>query len=229
MSSYFSDFISLLYPDICLACGNSMVKGEEVICIHCIMNLPKTNFHLDPINPIIKHFWGKVPVHAATAYYFFNKGEKVQQLIHALKYQGKPEVGHKIGRMLGADLKSSILYNDVETIIPVPLHSDKLRKRGYNQSEQLAIGLADAFNTSCANLLQRTKYTETQTRKHRFERFENVNKVFEVNDPPALYNKHILLVDDVITTGSTLAACAEELLKVSGTKVSIAAMAYAVK
>ena len=229
MFSFFGDFVSLLYPDICLACGHSMVKGEEVICIRCMMHLPKTNFHLDPINPIIKHFWGKVPVHAATAYYYFHKGEKVQHLIHALKYQGKPEVGHKIGRMLGAELKASELYKDVETIIPVPLHTDKLRKRGYNQSEQLAIGMAEAYKTSSVNLLHRTKHTETQTRKHRFERYENVNKVFEVNDPPALYNKHILLVDDVITTGSTLVACAEELLKVSGTKVSIAAMAYAAR
>lgn len=229
MFSYLDDFIALLYPDICMACGNSMVKGEEVICIRCIMNLPKTNFHLDPINPIIKHFWGKVPVHAATAFYYFHKGEKVQRLIHALKYQGKPEVGHKIGRMLGAELQSSELYKDVEAIIPVPLHADKLRKRGYNQSEALATGMAEAYNTRCVNLLQRTKYTDTQTRKHRFERFENVNKVFEVKDPPALYHKHILLVDDVITTGSTLMACAEELLKVKGTKVSIAAMAYAAK
>ena len=229
MLSLFSDFISLLYPDICLACGNSMVKGEEVICIRCIMNLPKTNFHLEPINPIIKHFWGKVPVHAATAYYYFHKGEKVQHLIHALKYQGKPEVGHKIGRMLGTELKLSELYKDVEAIIPVPLHADKLRLRGYNQSEQLAIGMEEAFSLHCSDGLQRTKHTETQTRKHRFERFENVDKVFEVKDPPALYNKHILLVDDVITTGSTLVACADELLKVKGSKVSIAAMAYAAR
>ncbi len=229
MFSFFGDFVSLLYPDICRACGNSMVKGEEVICLSCIMHLPRTNFHLDPINPVIKHFWGKVPVEAATAYYYFNKGEKVQQLIHALKYKGKPEVGHKIGRMLGIDLQASALYKNVETIVPVPLHINKIRIRGYNQSEQIAIGLADAYKTTCSNLLQRRRHTETQTRKHRFERFENVNRVFEVINADLLINKHILLVDDVITTGSTLVSCAEELLKVKGVRVSIAAMAYAAR
>ena len=229
MPSYFSDFISLLYPDICLSCGGTMVKGEEVVCIRCMMQLPKTNFHLDAINPIIKHFWGKVPVHAATAYYFFNKGEKVQELIHALKYRNKPEVGHKIGRLLGYDLKASTLFKDIEAIVPVPLHANKIAIRGYNQSEQLAIGLVEAYNISCTNLLIRNKHTETQTHKHRFERFVNVNSVFEINNMESAVNKHILLVDDVITTGSTLVACAEELLKIRGVRVSIAAMAYASK
>lgn len=229
MLSFIHDFISLIYPDLCQACGQSLLKGEEIICIRCQLQLPRTNFHRDAINPIIKHFWGKVPVHAATAYYFFYKGEKVQHLIHQLKYKGRPEVGVKVGQLLGNDLKQSELYKDVDVIVPVPLHDDKLRVRGYNQAEEIAKGLAQSYKVKSENLIVRTKHTDTQTRKHRYERYQNVDKVFAVNEEKEIYDKHILLVDDVITTGSTLTACAEELLRVKGTKVSIAAMAYAAK
>ena len=229
MLSFIHDFISLIYPDLCQACGQSLLKGEEIICIRCQLQLPRTNFHRDAINPIIKHFWGKVPVHAATAYYFFYKGEKVQHLIHQLKYKGRPEVGMKVGQLLGNDLKQSELYKDVDVIVPVPLHDDKLRVRGYNQAEEIAKGLAQSYKLKSENLIVRTKHTDTQTRKHRYERYQNVDKVFAVNEEKEIYNKHILLVDDVITTGSTLTACAEELLRIKGTKVSIAAMAYAAK
>jgi len=229
MLSFIHDFISLIYPDLCQACGQSLLKGEEIICIRCQLQLPRTNFHRDAINPIIKHFWGKVPVHAATAYYFFYKGEKVQHLIHQLKYKGRPEVGVKVGQLLGNDLKQSELYKDVDVIVPVPLHDDKLRVRGYNQAEEIAKGLAQSYKLKSENLIVRTKHTDTQTRKHRYERYQNVDKVFAVNEEKEIYNKHILLVDDVITTGSTLTACAEELLRIKGTKVSIAAMAYAAK
>jgi ComF family protein len=227
MHSFISDFISLIYPDLCQACGDSLLKGEEVICIRCQLQLPRTNFHQHAINPIIKHFWGKVPVHAATAYYFFYKGEKVQRLIHQLKYKGHPEVGVKVGRLLGHDLKKSDLFHDVDVIVPVPLHTDKLRIRGYNQSEQIALGLSEAYQVKSSNLIERIRHTETQTRKHRYERYQNVDRVFTVTEEKEVYRKHVLLVDDVITTGSTLTACAEELLKVDGTKVSVAAMAYA--
>ncbi len=229
MLSFINDFISLIYPDLCQACGYPLLKGEEVICIRCQLQLPRTNFHKEPINPIIKHFWGKVPVHAATAYYFFNKGEKVQHLIHQLKYKNAPAVGIKVGRLFGNELKQSELFKNVDVIVPVPLHADKLRMRGYNQSEQIALGLSEAYEVKSANLVTRLKHTETQTRKHRYQRYQNVNKVFTVSEEQEVYRKHVLLVDDVITTGSTLVACAEELLKIEGTKVSVAAMAYAAK
>jgi len=135
----------------------------------------------------------------------------------------------KVGQLLGNDLKQSELYKDVDVIVPVPLHDDKLRVRGYNQAEEIAKGLAQSYKVESENLIVRTKHTDTQTRKHRYERYQNVDKVFAVNEEKEIYNKHILLVDDVITTGSTLTACAEELLRIKGTKVSIAAMAYAAK
>ena len=177
---------------------------------------------------MIKHFWGKVNVQAASAYYYFSKGEKVQHLIHQLKYQGKKEVGNFVGEACGIDLKQSELFASAEIVVPVPLHASKLRKRGYNQSDFFGQGLSTSMHIPfSADALKRNLATETQTRKHRYERFENVNRVFEISKPELLQGKHVLLVDDVVTTGSTLAACAEAILELPGTKVSIAAMAYA--
>lgn len=227
VKKYFLGLFDLFYPSLCLACGNNLFNGEETLCVRCLSNLPKTNFHSEPVNPVIKHFWGKVPVHSATAYYHFHKGDKVQKLIHQLKYKNHPEIGVKVGKMLGNDLAESSLFNTVEMVMPVPLHANKLRMRGYNQSEQLARGIAAALGVSYDDSLQRNKHTATQTKKHRYERFENVNSVFEIRNAAKLTNKHILIVDDVITTGSTLVACAEELLRLQHTKVSVAAMAYA--
>jgi ComF family protein len=202
--------------------------GEKCLCTSCRFHLPKTNFHLEGVNPIIKHFWGKVKVEAAASYFLFTKGEKVQHLIHQLKYRKRKDIGVFLGELYGYDLRKSEIFSSVDVIIPVPLHPKKLRKRGYNQSECFAEGLSQSLKVPYdVRTLKRKKETQTQTRKHRFERFENVNNVFTVNKPEQIKDKHILLVDDVITTGSTLVACAEALLDVPGTKVSIAAIAYA--
>jgi len=227
LTNYLSDLRKFFYPQICLSCTSSLFAGEEVLCLRCQKKLPRTNFHLDPINPIIKKFWGKVPVKAATAFYHFAKGSKVQHLIHELKYKKHPEVGVKIGKLMGNELLESEWFTDLDLIVPVPLHPDKERTRGYNQSAAFAAGLALTLGIAAApQLLQRTKYTSTQTRKQRFERFENVDRVFTIKSISELRNKNILLVDDVITTGSTLTACAETLLEIPGTTVSIAAIAH---
>ena len=227
LTNYLSDLRKFFYPQICLSCTSSLFAGEEVLCLRCQKKLPRTNFHLDPINPIIKKFWGKVPVKAATAFYHFAKGSKVQHLIHELKYKKHPEVGVKIGKLMGNELLESEWFTDLDLIVPVPLHPDKERTRGYNQSAAFAAGLALTLGIAAApQLLQRTKYTSTQTRKQRFERFENVDRVFTIKSVSELRNKNILLVDDVITTGSTLTACAETLLEIPGTTVSIAAIAH---
>ena len=197
-----------------------------MLCLKCQKKLPRTNFHLDPINPVIKQFWGKVPVKAATAFYHFTKGSKVQHLIHQLKYKQHPEVGIKIGKLMGNDLLQSKWFTDLDIVIPVPLHRDKERTRGYNQAAVFATGLALTLGiTSSQENLHRTKFTSTQTKKHRFERFENVHQVFMIADKVQFKNKNVLLVDDVITTGSTLTACAETILEIPGTSVSIAAIA----
>ncbi len=228
--SYVSDFFSLLYPRLCLACGNSLFKHEQVLCTQCLFDLPKTNYHKVPDNPLDKIFWGRVPVFRTAALYFFVKGGKVQHLVHQLKYKGMKEAGIYPGKLLGKELMLEQDFKNIDAIIPVPLHWKKFKKRGYNQSEQFAIGLSESTGIPIdTTSFIRSVATETQTRKTRFARFENVKEIFKVTDVSKLSNKHILLVDDVITTGSTLESCANILLTVPGLKVSIAAIAYAVE
>ncbi len=225
----FSDFISLLYPRLCMACGNSLFRHEQVLCTQCLLELPKTNFHRFPDSPLDKVFWGRVPIERTAAMYYFSKGGKVQHLIHQLKYKGQREVGIYIGKLLGKDLTEEPDFLKIDAIIPVPLHLSKLRKRGYNQSEQFAHGLAESMGIAVdTTSFIRARATETQTKKSRFARYENVKEIFRIADPESITNKHILLVDDVITTGSTLESCAVMLLTVPGVRVSVAAMAYAV-
>lgn len=220
------DLLWLLYPELCAACSRPLFRGEECICTFCRYKLPKTHFHELKENPVVKHFWGKIPVRHATSYYHFSKGEKVQKLIHQLKYKGRQDVGVFIGRSMGIELRDWLKQSDL--IIPVPLHSDRLRKRGYNQSECFADGLAEGSGLPVnTRSLIRSKATETQTAKHRFERYMNMENVFTVKEPEAVYSKKILLVDDVITTGSTLISCAEKLIASGAASINIAAIAAA--
>ncbi len=228
MFSWINDFINLFYPEVCAACNNGLYKGETIICTHCLYHLPKTNFHKTAENPVEKQFWGKVPVDSATALYYFNKGARVQQLIHRLKYHGEKDVGVFAGRILGGELIKDERFVKVNQIVPVPLHASKLRSRGFNQADYFGKGLSDAMAVPfVADFLVRGKATATQTHKSRFERFENVNRLFVVNRKYAPEPYHFLLVDDVITTGSTLSSCAAALLELPGAKVSIATIAYA--
>jgi ComF family protein len=226
--SLLSDLLWLVYPNICASCNRSLNAGEICICTWCRLHLPKTDYHKEKDNPVVKQFWGKTQLEAAAAAYHFGKGEKVQQLIHNLKYKGRKDIGVFLGTLYGESLKNVEPFSIAEIIIPVPLHIKKLRKRGYNQSECFAEGLSKAMNIPFeSKAVERVIDTDSQTRKHRYQRFENVNRVFEVKQPKAIQGKHVLLVDDVITTGSTLSACAESLLQVPGTKVSIATIANA--
>jgi ComF family protein len=219
--------LRLFSPRLCAACDEPLMQNEHVFCILCRYEFPRTNYHLDPENEIAKTFWGRVPIRYATAYFYFRKGGRVQHAIHNLKYNGQKEIGYEIGRMIGRDLLGSS-FAEVDLIVAVPLHKTKMRKRGYNQSEYIANGIADAMCKPTNHItLYRTMNTKTQTRKHRYERWTSVEDVFALRNPENLANKHILLVDDVITTGATLEACATTLLMAENVVVSIVAAAMA--
>ncbi|MBL7884671.1 MAG: ComF family protein [Bacteroidia bacterium] len=222
------DFFALIYPKICLSCGKNLFKNEQSICTYCNYHLPKTNYHLDNDNPIEKIFWGRTIIFAASAFCNFGKGGKVQHLMHQLKYKGQKELGVTLGKLYGYDLKKSERFNSVDVIIPVPLHVKKIRKRGYNQSALFAEGLSKSMNVPTDfNVLYRVVESETQTKKSRFSRWQNVETIFQLKDKERLKGKHILLVDDVITTGATIEACAQTLQQIQDVKISVATIAYA--
>ena len=221
-------FFGLIYPELCEACGESLNSDEKTFCLSCLYHLPRTNYWNEDKNPLEQMFWGRVKLEHVCALFFFGKGSRYRNLLHKLKYKGQTEIGVKLGQQLGQELKISSLYDSINVIVPVPLHPKKLYKRGYNQSEQIAKGIAQAtgweLNTTA---LIRNVFTETQTRKTKMERWENVAEVFSVKMPEELKNKHILLVDDVLTTGATIEACVARLLEVEGCKISVATLAVA--
>ena len=222
-----NDFFNLIFPKICFACNGVLLKHEDVICTSCQFSLPKTNYHLNKENPLTKVFWGRVDVQHVAAFYFFKKKGRVQNLLHQLKYKGAKEVGERIGEMYGLDLLKSKWIKSIDCIIPVPLHPKKLRKRGYNQSEYFARGLSKSTKKGLeTTILYRNKHSDTQTKKSRFNRWENVSEIFSINNSEQIIGKHILLVDDVVTTGATLEACVKALLNVD-CKVSIVTIASA--
>lgn len=228
ISSWGRDLLGLLFPNLCNACGASLFQGEKLICTKCLFDLPFTDYHLYQENKVMKQLWGRVPLNAAMALLYFRKAAKAQRLIHSLKYNGKTDVGILLGGMIGERLKLNLMYSDIDFIVPVPLHHQKLRSRGYNQSSFIAEGIAQTINIPFKEeILIRTVSTESQTRKNRFSRYENMKAVFKVAEKDKITGKHILLVDDVVTTGATLEACANTLLVQGALKVSIAALAFA--
>ncbi len=224
----FQDLIGLLYPNLCLACSEEPPVQHEVICVKCQLNLPKTNFHLEKDNPFTERFWGRISLESGAALYHFVKGGRVQELLHRLKYEGKREIGIKLGEWYGQQLLESIHFKNVDLIVPVPLHPRKERLRGYNQAAMFAQGIASTMGKIwLKDGLLRQIFTETQTQKSRDERLKNVAEVFAIGNVKKLENKHILLVDDVMTTGATMEACGLKLLAVPGTKLSMATLAIA--
>ena len=222
------NFISIFYPRSCVACGNALMQNESHFCLSCLMQLPETNYHLMENSPLDNIFMGRVPVEKVSSMLFYKKGNKVQHILHALKYKGDKEVGRFLGEIYGKQLLQSVYYQSVDCIIPIPLHPDKLRKRGYNQSEWIAMGLSRSMNIPyLTEVLLRSEFTETQTKKSRFNRWENVKGVFITADTEKLQGKHVLVCDDVLTTGATMEAAIMKLRKIEGVRVSVATLACA--
>jgi ComF family protein len=227
ISALFTDLLELFYPDLCITCGDRLVSQEKYVCFNCWSDLPLSRFHRDPENPVARLLWGRVNIESAASYFHYRKGSKYQKLIHFIKYKGLKELGQEAGMRFGRDLKEAPLFSGIDCIVPVPLHPRKQKKRGYNQSEWIARGVSAAMGKSLVNgNLIRNRDSSTQTRKSRFERWQNVEDIFEVLRPHEFSGSHILLVDDVVTTGSTLEACAFQLLKAENTKVSAATLAF---
>lgn len=230
LAVYLDDFLSLVYPRLCYACGQPLFANEEVICFPCRNELPQTRYHEQPDNPAAQVFWGRCRLEAVAGYYFFRRGGRVQHLLHALKYHRAPEIGVFTGKLYGHQLKNAVGFSHASCVIPVPLHPKKQQLRGYNQSEMFARGLSESMGIPVnTHSLIRTVASATQTRKSRFKRWENVKTIFALGDASEIRNQHILLVDDVITTGATIEACANVLSHVEGLTISVASIAIAGK
>jgi ComF family protein len=223
------DFISLLLPRICYGCGNHLLRNENVICTECHVFMPQTGYHTQPGNPVEQLFWGRCLIRKAAAFSFYSRGSRIRKLIHNLKYNGIKEIGIELGSIYGVSLKNSGFLDDVDIILPVPLHPSRERKRGFNQSRIISEGISSATGIAVlSDVLLRPVRTQTQTKRSRYERWTNVEGIFNIRAPENLTGKHILLVDDVITTGSTIESCVNELSKIEGVTISVAALACAV-
>lgn len=230
LKNIFSSTLHLFYPHVCTGCGSDLLQQDNLLCLHCINNLPHTNFAQHNNNPVEKIFWGRIPITAAHSEFYFSKEFLIQQLIHQLKYKNNTAIGFYLGELMGKTLSASNRFNNIDYLIPLPLYPDKEHKRGYNQATIICNGMSEVMNIPVLNdNVIRQKFTETQTRKHRTERWENVEGSFKIKDAEALKGKNILLVDDVITTGATLEACGSVILQTEGAKLYIATLAHAAK
>jgi ComF family protein len=206
------------------------VNDDNLLCLKCINDLPHTNFAIHANNPVEKIFWGRLAITAAMSEFYFTKETLIQTLIHEFKYKGNKELGLYLGAMMGKSLLNSQRFSKIDALVPLPLFADKEFKRGFNQATILCNGIGEILNVPVIkNNVVRKRFTETQTKKHRTERWQNVEGSFEINNIKEIKGKHILLVDDVITTGATLEACGAEILNIEGTQLSIATLALASK
>ncbi|GAC1444320.1 MAG: ComF family protein [Sediminibacterium sp.] len=229
LTSCFSDFSQLFFPHNCEGCGTDILRKNDLLCATCRQKLPLTGFFTLPGNPVEKSFYGRLPIEQAGAACYFTKDSLLQHLFIELKYRKNREAGYFLGRLMGYALAEAGRFSAIEALVPLPLNNRKEYQRGYNQAALLCEGIYQVWQKPVlAHAIARIRFTETQTRRNRLNRWQNMQGVFEVTSSTALENKHILLIDDVITTGATLEACGTELLKVKGVKLSLAAAGYTI-
>lgn len=224
------DFLGLFYPELCLSCHAPLVRGEDILCTACLVEVARTDFHLRRDNSLEQAFWGRCRIERAAAFSVYNRGSRIRTLIHLMKYKGRKEIGRSLGSLYGSYLKESDFMSGIDLMIPVPLHPSRLRSRGYNQSDYISQGLSEATRVPVAtDLLRRELQGSSQTKRGRYERWENVEGLFTVTKPGRISGRHLLLVDDVITTGSTMEACVQALHDAADVSVSVIALAAAQK
>ncbi|MBP0904806.1 ComF family protein [Mariniflexile gromovii] len=220
--------IDLLFPKVCYACLNLLHDHEDTICVNCRHDLPVTNFHLDGDDAVKKVLYGRAEIENGTALFRFEKKGLVQQLVHNLKYKGYETIGYTLGNWLGGELKTLDAYQSIDMVVPVPLHKKKLKKRGYNQVAKFGQQIAKALDAQYVDdVLVKVTNTQSQTIKSRLARWSNTDELFAIKNPESIENKHILLVDDIITTGATLEACISILNHAKNIKISVATIAIA--
>ena len=224
-----NDFVHLFFPHVCTGCGSDILEKHNQLCLQCLSELPATNFFAQPGNPVEKKFYGRLLVENAGAGFFFTKDSLIETLVYELKYKGNKDIGFYLGKLLAKFMIDNERYSNIEMLVPLPLNAKRQTKRGYNQATALCDGIASIWKKPVIDkAVIRKVNTETQTHRGRITRWENMEGVFAVAEPLVIVNKHILLVDDVITTGASLEACGSEILKVPGVKLSIATLAYTV-
>ena len=222
-------FLNLFFPHCCAGCGSDRLHSDSQICFRCLAALPETVFERLPGNPVEKTFWGRIPLQAATAHYYFTKRSMVQHILHQLKYKGNRELGWQLGRIMGLQLLQSCRFH-TDGLVPLPLFPDRERKRGYNQATLLCEGIAEILRVPVLqDAVTRPLFTSTQTRKGRMERWKNMEGKFLLTNEQRLRHQKILLVDDVITTGATLEACGTVILEAEAVELSVAALCYAAR
>ena len=224
-----NSLLHLLFPHVCSGCGSDLLGKESMLCLRCMEAMPETNFELHQSNPVEKKFWGRLPLSAATAQYYFTRESLMQHLMHQFKYKRNKELGTQLGKIMGESLKRSGRFK-VDALIPLPLFPAKEKRRGYNQATVLCEGMAESLQAPVLkDVVIRSHHTETQTKKGRIERWQNMEGKFVLRKPEVISNKNVLLVDDVVTTGATLEACGLALLEANNVKLSIATLCSSMK
>jgi ComF family protein len=220
--------LHLTFPHSCAGCGTDVIDKEHSLCLRCLYALPKTGFHPLEGNPVEKLFWGRLSLEAATTHLYFTKGSLVQRLMHRFKYRGDKALGTYLGRLLGAGLQEGHRFAGIDGLVPLPLFPAKERRRGFNQAAVLCGGIAEVLQKPVyQNHIIRKAATESQTKKNRSDRWQNVEGRFELKTANELSGKHLLLVDDVVTTGATLEACGRAMLQQGSIGLSVAALCTA--
>ncbi len=230
LSSWIDPVFWLYFPKNCPACGRPLRLFGANICGRCSQNLPETHFFEAPNNPIEKIFYGRLPISAGAAAWYFHKNSALQALLFQLKYKSNKEVGLFLGKQMGALLAASERFSSIDALVPVPLHPQALSKRGFNQAALICEGIGQVWHKPVlTGAIARTKHTSTQTKQTRAERWDNMENAFTIKDPISINGKHLLIIDDVITTGATIEACGKTLLTIKDVRVSVAAAAYPLK
>ncbi len=219
------DFIS---PRLCVVCGHRLAPTERSLCSVCLFHLPRTDFHQKPLdNPMAQLFWGLAPIEKAAALFYYHPHSETAQLVYRLKYNNRPDIGEDMGRIMANELQAADFFSDIDVLLPVPLASKRLRQRGYNQSEQLAIGISDITHLPIVSkALRRKHFQQSQTTLNRWQRQENVTDTFQLKEEHLLQGKHVLLIDDICTTGATLIACANVLKDIEDIRISVLTLGF---